>query len=526
MAIARELPIDRQATAEEMANEIFGDGVTVVSASYTGDARSSGIYTDADTISPGVAPGDSGVILSTGRVDDFTNRGNWWSSSNTNQSTTTSTNTSGPNGNPLFNSLAGTATYDAAFLEIDFIPDGEMLTLDFVIASEEYPEWVNSQYNDVVGAWVNGVQATITIGNGTASVNNINGDDTANLYIDNTGDQFNTEMDGFTVTLSFNAPVNAGEVNTLIIGVADVLDDQYDTSVLIAGNSAQTKIIALDDEVRLGPDEARVIDVLDNDIGQGTLTVTHINGVAVTAGDSLTLGTGQSVTLNADGTFTIQGDGDIETVYFNYSISDDTGNADRGIVKINQMPCFVGGTLIDTPDGPRRVENLRAGDLVLTRDHGAQPIRWIGGSTVPAEGRHAPVRIARGRLGATRDLWVSQQHCILIEHAQAELLFGDPEVLARARDLAEFSGIHVVAYPGNVTYYHMLFDCHQIVRAHGVWSESYLPGPMTMAGFDAAVQAEILALFPQLDPETWAGYGPPARPTLRGFEARVLARAA
>ncbi|MBK1635677.1 Hint domain-containing protein [Rhodovulum adriaticum] len=521
MAIAQELPIDRRASADEMAEEIFGDGVTVVDATYYGDRNASGLYSNADTVTPGVAPADSGVILSTGDVRDFTNDSG---STNTNTATGTSTdNRRGIDNDSLFNSLAGTNTYDAAYLEVDFIPEGDTLTLDFVIASEEYPEWVGSQYNDIIGAWINGVQATVTIGDGTASIGNINGDDTANLYIDNSSDQYNTEMDGFTVTLSFTAPVNVGEVNTLIIGVADLVDSQYDTSILIAGGSAQTAIIAQDDEVNLGMNGSRTLDVLDNDTGQGTLTVTHINGNAVSAGDSVSLTTGQTVVLNANGTFTIQGDGDEESVTFNYTIEDSSGQTDSGIVTVNQMPCFVAGTLIETPDGPRPIEDLRPGDLVLTRDEGPQPIRWIGGSAVQAQGRHAPVRIRKGHLGATRDLWVSQQHRLLIQDARAELLFGEAEVLAAAKHLADDRAVRIVERPGEVTYFHMLFARHQVVRAHGIWSESYHPGPMTMAEFDEDVQAEILELFPELDPETWQGYGPSARLSLRGFETRILA---
>ena len=91
MVAASELTYNLNASAAQMADEIFGEGVTVVSASYTGDARSSGTFSDGDTISPGVTPGDSGVILSTGRADSFTNSsgGGWWSQSQANNSTNT-----------------------------------------------------------------------------------------------------------------------------------------------------------------------------------------------------------------------------------------------------------------------------------------------------------------------------------------------------------------------------------------------------------------------------------------------------
>jgi len=72
MVAGTELPIDRGATAVEMAEEMFGDGVTVVSASYTGDNDSSGIYTNGNAISGMVTPGNTGVMFSTGDLRGFT----------------------------------------------------------------------------------------------------------------------------------------------------------------------------------------------------------------------------------------------------------------------------------------------------------------------------------------------------------------------------------------------------------------------------------------------------------------------
>ena len=121
---ASELTIDNRASATEMAETIFGDGVQVISASYSGDRNSSGIWTDGDAISPDATPSDTGVILSTGRVTDFTN-----SSGDPNVRSNTSTNTRGVNNDSDFNTLAGRATYDAAILEASFIPDGDTLTI-------------------------------------------------------------------------------------------------------------------------------------------------------------------------------------------------------------------------------------------------------------------------------------------------------------------------------------------------------------------------------------------------------------
>jgi hypothetical protein len=76
---------------------------------------------------------------------------------------------------------------------------------------------------------------------------------------------------------------------------------------------------------------------------------------------------------------------------------------------------------------------------------------------------------------------------------------------------------------GEVEYVHLLFDRHEIIFSEGLATESFLPGPHVLSDLDAAEQAEVLALFPQIDPMTRSGYGPSARSSLRAFEARVLA---
>ena len=247
MATGAELTYNTGASALAMANEIFGDGVTVTAASYTGAANSKAIYTNGQ-LSPGVVPSTTGVILSTGIASSFTQ-----SNGDPNRLAGTSTDTTGPNNNAAFNAIAGASTYDAAWLDVSFIPTGNVMTIRFVLSSEEYPEYINSSYNDVVGVWINGTHVPISFGSGVSGVNNINGANQQNLYVSNTGDQYNTEMDGFTLTLSLNIPVNIGVVNSIRIGIADTGDATYDSNLLIAGNSVQTAVVARDDSVVIYP---------------------------------------------------------------------------------------------------------------------------------------------------------------------------------------------------------------------------------------------------------------------------------
>lgn len=193
-----------------------------------------------------------------------------------------------------------------------------------------------------------------------------------------------------------------------------------------------------------------------------------------------------------------------------------------------KVACFALGTLIDTDTGPRPVESLRAGDLILTRDHGLQPLRWQGGSHVCAEGLEIrpnlrPILIRAGALGEgspCRDLTVSPQHRVLVRSRIAHRLFQDGEILVAAKHLVGLPGIEVMAPPEGVTYFHLLFDRHEIVMSDGAWSESLFTGPQALNSVSDAARREILALFPDLA----AGRAPqPARRLLTGREARQLA---
>ncbi|MBZ8117455.1 Hint domain-containing protein [Roseovarius sp. LXJ103] len=521
MVAGVEIPINRNATATQMAQEMFGPGVVIEDASYSGDPDSSGIYTNGDSIAPGVMPGDTGVMFSTGDLRGFTNN-NWFQS---NQSASTTTNSSGPNGVQDFDTAAGAPTFDASYIDVDFTPDGDMLTMQFVFASEEYPEFAIGAFQDFVGVWINGSFVELSVGDGDVDPNNLNSGANQNLFIDNTSDQFNTEMDGFTVNLTLKIPVIPGVTNSIRIGIADVNDNQYDSTLIIAGGSIQGSVLAIDDSFRLDPFGDRTVDVLANDsnAGAGSLTITHVNGQAVNAGDTVTLNTGQTVQLNADGTLTMTGDTQTEEFAFTYTVENDAGVSDTGFVLVDSVPCFVAGTHVQTPDGPRAVETLVPGDLVMTRDEGAQPLRWIGERRVEAKGGFAPIHIAANTFGRHGDLFLSPLHRVLIRDSLAELLFGEAEVLVCARDLVNDLSVRRVE-GGEVDYVHILFDRHQVVFSEGLETESFLPGPQTHNSFEAEIVAEICALFPEIDPDTGAGYSPAARRTLKRHEAKLLAQ--
>ncbi|MBK1634910.1 choice-of-anchor L domain-containing protein [Rhodovulum adriaticum] len=522
MVAASELNIDTNATALDMAEAIFGSGVTVTGATYTGADLASGIYSDGQTTAPGVVPSDSGVILSTGEAEDFTNS---YGTANQDSDTSSKMYTDGDSD---LTAVSGFQTYDAAVLEATFVPEGNELTMQIVFSSEEYLEYVGTQFNDACAIWVNGVQAELTVGTGDITINNVNPDSNSNLYVDNPQDTdpYNTEMDGLTITLTLKAPVTAGQENTIKIGIADAGDRIYDSNLLIAGDSVQCALVAQDDEVETLIGKDVVLDVLSNDDSQagGTLTITQINGQDVVAGSEVTLSTGEVILVNADGTLTITGDDEEGENVFTYTVEDDAGNSDVAFVTVTTVPCFTRGTRILTAEGEVPVETLQVGDRVITLDHGMQPIRWIGRRRIAGTGAMAPVHIAANTFGQHDALCVSQQHRVMIRNPrwQLDLDLNTPEALVRAKHLIGHDGVHLDRSGAEVEYFHLLFDRHEILWSNGLPTESYHPGPQTMAALEQDIRDELLTLFPEIDAVTGDGYGPPARPDVRAHEVRSV----
>ncbi|MEO0504332.1 MAG: Hint domain-containing protein [Pseudomonadota bacterium] len=189
--------------------------------------------------------------------------------------------------------------------------------------------------------------------------------------------------------------------------------------------------------------------------------------------------------------------------------------------EIDFVICFATGTRISTEAGPRAIEELSVGDLVTTKDRGLQPLRWIGQTVVSGlelarRVELQPVRFEAGALGNTEALVVSPQHRMMLRGWRAEALFGAPEVLIAAQDLINDTTIRRVCPEAGVTYWHMLFDTHELVEAEGCWSESLHPSAAAQDHMSAAARAEVLRLFPALETSRHT----PVRPAVEAHVAR------
>ena len=191
-----------------------------------------------------------------------------------------------------------------------------------------------------------------------------------------------------------------------------------------------------------------------------------------------------------------------------YSLSNFVSSDPMPYAQIAQQttPCFTAGTWIDTPAGARRVETLCVGDLVRTRHHGPQTIRWIGRRSVKLapyfpEDKLRPIKISIGALGQglpREPLRLSRQHRVLVSSPINQRMFGTQDSLIAAVKLTDLPGIHIDTDCTEVTYIHLLFDQHEVIFANGAPCESLHTGPEAIKSISPAARAELFAIFPEL----------------------------
>lgn len=135
----------------------------------------------------------------------------------------------------------------------------------------------------------------------------------------------------------------------------------------------------------------------------------------------------------------------------------------------SNVVCYLAGTLIDTPQGPRPIEELRLGDAVHVFQNGQKTteyLRWTGQkSVIPASSDDWPIRIRRHAFGENcpfQDLYITEEHCLLLRGAfvPARMLVNGRTILREKRD--HYDIYHIETYE------------HRIISANGALSETYL----------------------------------------------------
>lgn len=159
---------------------------------------------------------------------------------------------------------------------------------------------------------------------------------------------------------------------------------------------------------------------------------------------------------------------------------------------------FARGTLITLANGAQKpIEDMQPGDRVLTRDHGGQPVRWIGRATLRAVGPFAPVVITIGTLGNAGDLIVSQHHRMFLYQRQKAAGLATSELLVQAKHLVDGERVFL-REGGYVDYLSLVFDHHEIIYAEGVPAESLMVNDATVNRLPGELSADVKARFPGL----------------------------
>ncbi|MES2619899.1 MAG: choice-of-anchor L domain-containing protein, partial [Bacteroidota bacterium] len=245
---AQPLTTTLSSNSQTLAQMLAGPGVTISNYTLNCAANGSGTFNNTSS-NLGL---NGGVVLSSGRVSNIPQAANVFASS---QFTLT--------GDAQLSTLTGGTVYDPCVLEFDIVPQGPFLQFDYVFASEEYPEWVCSQYNDVFGFFITGPDpggghftskniALIPSTTLPVAINTINpggpgsnaGGGTCNgtnqslaytsLFENNLSPvNPNIVYDGMTKVLTASSPVVACQTYHLKIAIADVADRIYDSGVFL-----------------------------------------------------------------------------------------------------------------------------------------------------------------------------------------------------------------------------------------------------------------------------------------------------
>jgi gliding motility-associated-like protein len=258
-----QIIIDNTPTPVDLVtNTLIGPGLVTSNITFTGNAQQRAFF-DGTGSNIGLA---DGVFLSSGNVGDVVPP---------NQPTT---GTFGAPGDPdlltvaqsvTSNPQAGliNVTQDAAILEFDFVPNGDLVVFNFVFASEEYTTYINTQFNDAFGffisgpgyagpfaspaAFPNGAENLALIPGTTdpITISTIHPGLNAQYYI---GTPVGHSFNGFTIPIEIRFDVICDSTYHFKFAVADCVDDFLDTGVFLEGGSFQAIPVDLSLETNVG----------------------------------------------------------------------------------------------------------------------------------------------------------------------------------------------------------------------------------------------------------------------------------
>lgn len=263
-----QLIVSQQSAASLVQDVLVGSGVTVSNIQFSGSAQMIGSFNGANS-NIGLS---SGIIMSTGRIQDAVGPNN-------SPSKGEDLNQGGYG--PLESILGGGAeTQDAAVLRFNFFCESDKVQFKYVFASEEYPEYVGSEFNDVFAFFISGPGITgnqnialIPNTNQPVAINNVNAGSYASYFVNNgngiSGGGGSVQFDGFTRPFVAEATVVPCQTYTITMAIADVSDGIYDSAVFLEAQSFSSSEVTLEQS----PSYIEGSDVIYEACGYNTITV-------------------------------------------------------------------------------------------------------------------------------------------------------------------------------------------------------------------------------------------------------------
>jgi hypothetical protein len=184
------------------------------------------------------------------------------------------------------------------------------------------------------------------------------------------------------------------------------------------------------------------------------------------------------------------------------------------------------GANLRTPCGPRRVELVRPGDLIVTRTGGLMPVRMVWSRIVTqadmvAAPHLAPLKLmprALGPMMPQAPLSVAPNHRLLVPGFRLWGMEERRSYLVEAQELAGRSdAVFVDRARADVRYFQFVFDTHQVMLVNGLPVESFLPDPGDIAQLAPEKREDLVRRFPQFLHEPGA-YPPAEFPIACGVE--------
>jgi hypothetical protein len=273
-------------TVSDVIAGLFGPLVLVTNVSYTGSDLAAGLFSGGT----GIVGFEGGIILSSGAISNVIGP---------NDSPAATYDLGLPGDSDLDTLIPGFLTYDATVLEFDVeCPGATDISFQYVFSSEEYNEWVFTDYNDPFAFYLNGVNiAEVPGAPGTpVAIDTVNcgnpynpplGGSHCDLFVNNQPPVLDTEMDGLTLVFSATGTLQPGP-NHVKLAIADAGDHRFDSNVFLRGESFVCDLPAPVFEPPTPCDQT--VKVFPGDLAQFDVAALATNGLS-----------GQHVTLTASG---------------------------------------------------------------------------------------------------------------------------------------------------------------------------------------------------------------------------------